>query len=173
MQQKAKEPWCTAERCLSVTQVPFKKSDVCIPPRIWDIIISDSIISIFDFQNTLLTACFWNRPIVILKTGRNKNGTYSISEKEKPLYLKYNISPFDILSHRTYNKDELLKSEKCCCYHCGRIFDVSEIRSWLERDAGQTAICPYCEEPFVIADDSGFPVTDGEFVELINRYWFG
>ncbi|MBQ2657120.1 MAG: ADP-ribosylglycohydrolase family protein [Erysipelotrichaceae bacterium] len=95
-----------------------------------------------------------------------------VSEKERPLFEQYGISPFDVLKYRTYNKDAILQSRKCGCYHCKTIFNASEIRNWLERDAGQTAICPYCKETFVLADESGLPVTDKNFIKLLNEYWF-
>ena len=95
-----------------------------------------------------------------------------ISERERPLFEQYGISPFDVLKYRTYNKDAILQSRKCGCYHCKTIFNASEIRNWLERDAGQTAICPYCKETFVLADESGLPVTDKNFIKLLNEYWF-
>ena len=95
-----------------------------------------------------------------------------IPEKERFIRDKYGISPYDVLPYRTYNRDVIRKSEKCCCYHCKKIFDAREIDEWLERDAGQTAICPYCGETFVLGDGSGFPVSDQEFVEALNTYWF-
>lgn len=115
----------------------------------------------------------WNklRPVIDV-VNDEKELPEGISERERPLFEQYGISPFDVLKYRTYNKDAILQSRKCGCYHCKTIFNASEIRNWLERDAGQTAICPYCKETFVLADESGLPVTDKTFIKLLNEYWF-
>ena len=113
--------------------------------------------------------------IRILKIGEkwpNEETEDLIPEKERIIRDKYGISPYDVLPYRTYNRDAIRKSEKCCCYHCKKIFDAREIDEWLERDADQTVICPYCGETFVLGDGSGFPVSDQEFVEALNTYWF-
>ena len=95
-----------------------------------------------------------------------------MSPKEKEFFDKWDIKPFDVLKHRTYNKDEIKRSNRCGCYYCERIYDALEIEDWLERDAKQTAICPYCGETFVLGDDSGYPIYDFEFIEDMNNYFF-
>ena len=97
---------------------------------------------------------------------------YFVSEKELNFFNKWDIKPFDVLKHRTFNKEEIAKSNKCGCYYCERIYNALEIVDWLERDAKQTAICPYCGETFVLGDASGYPIYDFDFIEDMNNYFF-
>jgi len=112
------------------------------------------------------------KPIIDIINDETEVSVNDVSEREKPLFDEFGIKPFDVIKYKAYNKDAILKSRKCCCYYCKRIFDASEINEWLERDAKQTAVCPYCRETFVLPDESGLPVTDRGFIELLNEYWF-
>ena len=98
--------------------------------------------------------------------------SYFVSEKEINFFNKWDVKPFDVLKHRTFNKEEIAKSNKCGCYYCERIYNALEIVDWLERDAKQTAICPYCGETFVLGDASGYPIYDFDFIEDMNNCFF-
>ena len=112
------------------------------------------------------------KPIIDIVNDEIEEPPGYVSDRERPLFDEFGIRPFDVIKYRTYNKDAILKSDKCCCYCCERIFDANEVDEWLGRDAYQTAICPYCKETFVLPDQSGLPVTDDDFVEKLNKFWF-
>ena len=95
-----------------------------------------------------------------------------MSPKERTFFDKWNVKPFDVIKHRRYNRDEIEISNKCGCYYCEKIYDVSEIEDWLIRDNGQTAICPCCGKTFVLGDASGYPTYDYEFIEDVSKYFF-
>ena len=69
------------------------------------------------------------------------------------------------------HKDKLQKDSACGCFYCLSIFSASEIDNWLNEGSG-TAICPYCGIDSIIGESSGFPITK-EFMEKMNKYWFG
>lgn len=60
--------------------------------------------------------------------------------------------------HVTYNRAEIMRSQKAGCYHCLRIFLPSEIKEWEKNKNGDTAYCPYCGIDTVYGDASGTPV---------------
>lgn len=95
----------------------------------------------------------------------------NMSPKERTFFDKWDIKPFDALRHRTFNREEIIRSNECGCYYCERIYNASEIEEWLERDAKQTAICPYCGQPFVLGDASGLPIYDFDFIDDMNNDW--
>jgi hypothetical protein len=71
--------------------------------------------------------------------------------------------------HCTNNKQTLIIDDLCGCFCCLKIFNPEEIKSWT--DAGETAICPYCEIDSVIGKNSGFPITE-EFLKVMKEHWF-
>jgi hypothetical protein len=76
--------------------------------------------------------------------------------------------------HSAEHREETLKSEKCGCFHCKKIFSPANIQEWVDYDykgIGQTALCPICGEDAVLDDKSGFPITR-EFLAAINSFWF-
>lgn len=65
------------------------------------------------------------------------------------------------LSRRSMcNESRLKQSGICGCYHCGSIFEVSEIQEWAD-DGGEdkTAICPKCGIDSVLDKDAVSPFT--------------
>lgn len=89
-----------------------------------------------------------------------------------------NLSKYDLwLAHKAAlcNKDVLEKDSRCGCFYCRRIFSPFQIEEWcLEEEGGEevTAICPYCGIDSVIAESSGYPLTDA-FLETMRKGWFG
>ena len=67
------------------------------------------------------------------------------------------------------NWDTLIRSTRCGCFYCLRMFSPKEITRWT--DNGTTAVCPYCGIDSVIGDKSCWPVTK-EFLEKMKTYWF-
>lgn len=65
------------------------------------------------------------------------------------------------LSRRSMRNESRLKQSGICgCYHCGSIFEVSEIQEWAD-DGGEdkTAICPKCGIDSVLDKDAVSPFT--------------
>ena len=71
--------------------------------------------------------------------------------------------------HCTNNKEELINSEFCGCFHCLEIFSGGKIKEWT--DEGTTALCPFCGIDAVIGDKSGYPITK-EFLQEMRKAWF-
>lgn len=95
----------------------------------------------------------------------------NMSPKERAFFDKWDVSPFQVMKHRKYNRDEIARSNKCCCYYCEKTFDAYEIKEWVEADARQTAICPYCGKPFVLGDASNLPIYDFDFIDDMSNDW--
>jgi hypothetical protein len=72
--------------------------------------------------------------------------------------------------HCTAHRAEVEKSDVCGCFYCLSTFAPSEIQEWV--DDGRTALCPKCEIDAVLADKSGFPVTDQTSLTAMHKHWF-
>lgn len=85
---------------------------------------------------------------------------------------KYNL---DFLS-KAHNKSsshktEILSGTLCGCFYCEQTFLPNEITEWIdEPKGGQTAICPKCGIDSVLSSE--LPITDKEFLNEMNKYWF-
>ena len=76
-----------------------------------------------------------------------------------------------IHKHSFKNKEEVLNSAKCACFHCFRIYDPNDIDTFLTEDNGKgTALCPYCLVDTVIGDASGFELTD-KLIDAVADYY--
>lgn len=69
-----------------------------------------------------------------------------------------------------HNKGALAFVKECACYHCIKVYLVSEIKEWTDRDM-DTALCPYCDV------DAVLPVHEEKDKDLmnlkkINDHWF-
>lgn len=71
--------------------------------------------------------------------------------------------------HCFRNRKEVLASDRCGCFYCGRIFNPQEISEW--HDDGETAFCPHCGIDAIIGSAASLPLT-AEFLDRVNRYWF-
>ena len=103
------------------------------------------------------------------------------SEKEMVIrdlsrLIRFSIDGFPqedyILAHdyAIFNKPQVMQSRTCGCFHCLRIFEPSEIVDWCDL-AEDTAICPYCGVDSVLAEASGFKITE-ELLRQMQGYWF-
>lgn len=63
------------------------------------------------------------------------------------------------------NKDEVLASNYCACFACGKYLFPEEIKSFDEDDS---AICPYCNTDAIVPDTSNFPL-DSEFILSVHK----
>ena len=76
--------------------------------------------------------------------------------------------------HSASHRDEIIKSEKCGCFYCEKVFPSTDIREWIDEDdggIGQTALCPECGVDSVLGDKSGFPST-ADFLLEMHELWF-
>ncbi len=76
--------------------------------------------------------------------------------------------------HSASHRDEIIKSEKCGCFYCEKVFPSTDIREWIDEDdggIGQTALCPECGVDSVLGDKSGFPLT-ADFLSEMHELWF-
>ncbi len=71
--------------------------------------------------------------------------------------------------HSYRNRDEVLASAICGCFHCLDSFRPTDVEKWT--DVGKTAVCPNCQIDSVIGDESGYPVTR-EFLKRMQLHWF-
>jgi hypothetical protein len=82
--------------------------------------------------------------------------------------------------HCAAHRAEVQASELCGCFFCRAIFPPVAISDWIEEAGGElakaqdpwTAICPMCKFDSVIGDASGFPASDSDFLEAMNRKYF-
>jgi hypothetical protein len=65
------------------------------------------------------------------------------------------------------NRQLVLASDRCGCFHCLAIFPPAEITGWISELApkvgrlkrGVTALCPRCGIDSVLPEAAGFPLT--------------
>jgi hypothetical protein len=76
--------------------------------------------------------------------------------------------------HSSQHRAEVMASEQCGCFHCGRVFGPAEIERWLDAvdGVGHTAVCPHCGIDSVIGSASGSPLTRA-FLWQMYEHWFG
>ena len=67
------------------------------------------------------------------------------------------------------NKEEVLASSLCGCFHCLSKFKPEEVTEWGDR--GQSAICPKCKTDSVLGNKSGFSL-DRRFLKKMKEFWF-
>ena len=80
---------------------------------------------------------------------------------KKDIYKKAHNSSFK-------NKESILKSKQCGCFHCGSIFMPSSINEWAKEG---TALCPFCHIDSIICDNDGFPITPDFLVEMMEEFF--
>lgn len=72
--------------------------------------------------------------------------------------------------HSIRHRQEVLQSDNCCCFYCQTVFKPGDIQEWTDDE--QTALCPNCGIDAVIGDNSGYSVTDKDFLLQMHQYWF-
>ena len=72
--------------------------------------------------------------------------------------------------HSIYHRKEILSSELCGCFYCGKTFPPAEIEDWTDEQEGlgTTAMCPRCGIDSVVGSASGFPLTP-EFLQQMHE----
>ena len=64
-----------------------------------------------------------------------------------------------------HNREQVMQSAACGCFHCLASFPGSEVHEWL--DGGQTAVCPRCGIDSVLAN-----VTDEMILRSLHHHRF-
>ncbi|MPM72448.1 hypothetical protein SDC9_119424 [bioreactor metagenome] len=76
-----------------------------------------------------------------------------------------------------YNEHHIEQSSICTCFYCGYRFNPKEeeLLQWLDETSikGRTLACPMCLVDCILGDDSGFPVTNLDFINACTEEWFG
>lgn len=90
--------------------------------------------------------------------------------------FKARTEPMYVEAHEVArnNREALEVSANCGCFFCLTIFSPTEIRDWCDDydKESNTAICPHCGIDSVLAQSSGFPLTE-EFLTKMKWTWFG
>lgn len=140
--------------------------------------IDSRIIKYIAIVLILLFCIIWKKLNIkrTFKTDASEEIKYGYYEGAYIPKIKHDYS-IDYVKAHIYcanNKNALSKDSKCGCFHCIKIFDPKEITSWccIRSDDNDTAICPYCGIDSIISESSNFPITK-EFLEKMNKYWFG
>ena len=76
-------------------------------------------------------------------------------------------------THSINNRDDLLRSSMCGCFHCSAMFRASEIEEWTDMVDGVlvTGICPWCGIDAVVGSASGYQIEES-FLKSMGDYWF-
>jgi hypothetical protein len=77
-----------------------------------------------------------------------------------------------VIAHRhcTENRAEVERSTLCGCFYCLETFPPGEVTDWIESE--DTALCPKCGIDAVLANRTGLPVAEPEFLGAMHRRWF-
>lgn len=70
-----------------------------------------------------------------------------------------------------HNKEFIMRSDKCGCFYCGKIFIPADIKEWVGIK-GDEALCCYCGIDTVIGSAHGYELTE-DFLNAMYDYWFG
>ena len=73
-------------------------------------------------------------------------------------------------AHAVSNAEEIRASRTCGCFHCGAIYEASEITDWMWEPEGSSAMCARCQVDSVIGDASGAPLSE-EFLLEMRSWW--
>lgn len=71
--------------------------------------------------------------------------------------------------HSRNHRSELLDSQQCGCFYCGKTYPPDDIQEWVRNN---TALCPECGIDSVLGSASGYELTE-EFLRAMYDYWFG
>ena len=68
------------------------------------------------------------------------------------------------------NRDNIIKSNSCGCFYCGKIFDKNLIEAWINDKNGATALCPFCIVDSVLPDNT--VDLSEELLNEMHKVWF-
>ena len=80
------------------------------------------------------------------------------------------ITKEELLHSASNNIDAVAESDTCACFVCGGVYPACDVDDFIiETD---TALCPVCKKPGVLASSTGLPVSDEKFLnEIKNKYF--
>ena len=82
-----------------------------------------------------------------------------------------------ICQNSGWNKEAILKSKKCGCFYCIKIFDSDEIINWIYesensiKGPGTTARCPHCDIDSVLPESNDY-ILSIELLTKMNKTFF-
>lgn len=77
-------------------------------------------------------------------------------------------------AHSRNNEIEILRSQKCGCFFCGKTYSARKISEWESgTNGGASAICPMCGMTAVLGDASGVPLTKALLKEMSTAFFEG
>lgn len=110
-----------------------------------------------------------------VQNNKHENDKQEALTQVKSDTVKYS-KEFIIDAHKYCNADkkEMLLSDSCGCFYCGKVYPTKEITQWTEPTGklGANAICPHCGIDAVIGSKSGIPINDPDFLKAMYDYWF-
>ena len=68
------------------------------------------------------------------------------------------------------NRQLVEQSTKAGCFHCLKIFNVSEIKDYTDNE--KTIICPSCGIDSVVGDMCGFELSE-DILKKARQFWYG
>lgn len=72
-------------------------------------------------------------------------------------------------TYSTNNRELILRSNRCVCFHCKKEMSPEQIEGYLEGE--NTALCPYCQVDAILPDAIDHELDD-DIIEKMNQYWF-
>ena len=91
---------------------------------------------------------------------------------------KYHLPPFGFEDNYTlnaqsaFNRSLLEGAETCGCFHCGRRYPTSLVKSWMEEPGKEdTGLCPYCGKDTLIMGTAEFPLSTS-LLTVLYEHWF-
>ena len=67
------------------------------------------------------------------------------------------------------NRQLVEQSTNAGCFHCLKIFNVSEIKDYTDND--KTVICPLCGVDSVVGDMCGFELSE-DILKKAHQFWY-
>jgi hypothetical protein len=67
------------------------------------------------------------------------------------------------------NRKLVEQSVKAGCFHCLKIFNVSEIKNYTDNE--KTIICPLCGIDSIVGDMCGFELSE-EILQKAHQFWY-
>jgi len=80
--------------------------------------------------------------------------------------IKIKIDTFDVSEHSSSNKESVLASDNCGCYHCGNVMSSKTVEDFTTDD---TALCPICSIDSIVTHQG---LLNKEILLELSKIWF-
>jgi NAD-dependent SIR2 family protein deacetylase len=104
----------------------------------------------------------------IISAVKQYNGSAKLRRNQSYSY-EHEFLMKKLHAYCTCNRNLIENSNKCYCFHCGKIFEKDDIKEYI--DNGVTALCPDCGVDSVIPDSVDEEINK-EVINDMNQYWF-